>query len=441
MSEISPNPNNNNNSNPSENLSAQPNPNPPQNPDFNLPPPPASSDSEDFMTKVWTYTYPNGRSYTWSWEDRPKLVQILSAPRLSLKFNRPDSYGISGVKGSGKSALLVSIGAAYHMRGGSIIDAYAGNDNESLCWLLSPFKDNVVLVHGEGVEFKFHNEQYNTIAASDLNARELPSGKIFIISKMAFGPDAASETLYYDFLNKLSTDASHRDHWDTRRIDCWLIRESQEYIGSRLSSTISANSRAALEAFTRFFVQSLHSGWAIVFDRPRWVNVVKDVRELSNFEIIKRQGKLQQDRANRWWFKHVTPRFLRRMGPDTGLLVAESGTLAILKFRFPPWLWNTKNGFSITRKLGIEPVYDIEKIHTLLANLRQTSAPGAQRLITQDLHEEIVRRHIGTGSVVNPQGDSIVKLATEYSFNRSTVQQTWTAHVLGKCGCKQKETL
>lgn len=368
----------------------------------------------------------------WAWVDRPRVTKWLCPPRIEPWFNKPDSFGISGVRGGGKSALLVAILSSYHARGGSIIDSYQSNDNESLCWLTSPWKKNVVLLHGEGVEFKFSKDVYGTMDAKSLDARHLPSGKIFIITKMGFG----SEVLYYDFLNNLTEQATHRDSWNIKKIDVWGIREAQEFVGSKMRSSQASNAKNAQDAFVRFHTQALHGGWAIVYDRPRYTGADKDIRELTTWQLFKAQGAQDWPRQLNWYFKFLTPRLLRHMPRNMALMAGENGGLGIMNFGFPFWLWNTKQGFSITEKVGISTVYDAEKIRELVSAVMQDSAAsGHKKIMTDEMHEEVVRLHIGDGSVEDPTGMSLKDLAITKHVSLPTISKAWRTHALQECGC------
>jgi hypothetical protein len=324
-------------------------------------------------------------------------------------------------------------------RNGRVVASSNSNDNESLCWLLSPWANDVVLVHGEGVNFKFRDKTYGTILANELDGRNIPSGKIFIITKLGFG----REVLYYQFLNDLAYQASHRGSWDRDKIDVWGIREAQEFIGSKLRSTQAYNAKQAQDEFVRFHTQALHSGYAIVYDRARYVAADKDIRELTTWQLFKAQGGQELARNIRWFFKFVTPRFLRHMNHDTALLSGEHGGMGIMQFKFPYWLWNTKHGFSITDRLGISVEYDTEKIRQLEAALKQTeSGIGHRKVVTDEVHEEIVRRHIGTTPTAEwrttnkTNGMSLKDLSIVMHISLPTVTKTWRSHVLRECGCK-----
>lgn len=380
----------------------------------------------------------NKSIHKWAWTDRPRIIRWLCPPRFEPWYNKPDSFGISGIRGAGKSALLVSILAAYHARGGSIIDSYQSNDNESLCWLLSPWWKDVVLVHGDGVEFNFKGQVFGTLKASELDGRHLPTGKIILITKMGFG----NEVLYYQFLNVLAYQASHRSTWNSNRIDVWGIREAQEFIGSKLRSTQAYNAKQAQDEFVRFHTTALHSGYAVVYDRARYIAADRDIRELTTWQMFKAQGAQDWPRQLRWFFKFITPRFLRHMPHNTALLAGENGGLGIVQFKFPYWLWNTKHGFSITDLLGIEVGYDAERIRQQVAALKQTeSGKGHRRVVTDEIHEEIVKRHIGTTPTEEwrtsnkTNGMSLKDLAIVMHISLPTVTKTWRTHVLRECGC------
>jgi hypothetical protein len=375
--------------------------------------------------------------HKWGWADRPKVIRWLRRPKYEPFYNKPDSFGISGIRGSGKSALLVSIAAAYHARGGTVIDSYAANDAESCWWLVSPWSKDVILVEGEGVKWRFAGKSYATMPASQLDMKHPPENKIVIILKSGFGPlGSASEILYYNFLDDMSYQAAHRMTWNKDVADIILIRESNEFIGSKLRSNSRAyNIKAAADEFVKFHTQALHSGWGIVYDRARYIATDKDVRDLSTWQIWKATGMQSWPRELNWVFRYVKPSFLRYMPPYLGLLAGEKGNLAVIKFPLPYWLEKAKTGVSVLDELGISAEYDMSVITKRVGALRQSSAPGAPRVVTDEMHRQIISEHIGDGTIAAPHGESLVKLAIRYNLNRTTVNREWAAHTMGQCSC------
>jgi len=67
----------------------------------------------------------------------------------NLSFNKPQTFFILGIRGSGKSSLLEHIGTKYLEKGCCILDLFGSRDGEGLAWLRSPYaQDKRILFAG-----------------------------------------------------------------------------------------------------------------------------------------------------------------------------------------------------------------------------------------------------------------------------------------------------
>ena len=59
-----------------------------------------------------------------------------------IKFTRPDMTFCLGMRGSGKSTFLESVGEGFLRAGNGVLDLFGSRDGESLAWLRCPWSEN-----------------------------------------------------------------------------------------------------------------------------------------------------------------------------------------------------------------------------------------------------------------------------------------------------------
>ncbi len=57
----------------------------------------------------------------------------------TIRFNRPHTFFVKGVRGAGKSAFLEHVAACYLNEGHTLLDLFGSRDGEGLAWLRSPY--------------------------------------------------------------------------------------------------------------------------------------------------------------------------------------------------------------------------------------------------------------------------------------------------------------
>ena len=277
-------------------------------------------------------------------EDHPQMTGQTMEDNRNCATHR-----INGKQNSGKSALGETIMYTYVRHGSTAYDFYAANDNESLVALNSPYKDMVWLVHGDDVKLDCN---YNTIKISDLYPSKSPGQRIYVTNKR-FYKTASSK---FAALLKFTTRAGDRDAWN--RVDVVFIREAQKYISSQTRSNQAKNKKEAGDNFSDFQEEMVHSGFAIIMDAQRQMEVSKSVRELTKFWYLKNMGRMQLPEEIHWIYSDNTVDFdlnsLRHLEPDQFLLLTDNNSIGIGTFEMPDW--HIHRGSGLLHSLGIHPV-------------------------------------------------------------------------------------
>jgi hypothetical protein len=334
-----------------------------------------------------------------------------------LDFSTPATWRIVGIRYSGKSSLAEAIATRYYQEGGSIYDIFAANDNESLAWLDSPFKEDVALIHGAETTLDC---PYKTITIDQLDPSKAPNQKIFILCRAFFG----SETLYYHALARLSRNFAKRDAWTKTHVV--LIREAQEYITSQLRAGTIKSQKDAENEFIKFHNQLFHYGMAVIVDSQRDVAVNKNIRELTTYLCMKNIGNMEIDRKLWHLLRYIDPeRLLRALKPYQFVIWTEGGALGIGYFMLPPW--HHRRGQSILKRLGITIHVDEEKLKSMEAQVKPVAGRW-NRVVTDELHKEIVRLH-------EQEGKSFNAIAISLGLNPSTVKHHYNQHRARVCNC------
>ena len=275
--------------------------------------------------------------------DPPRFESYKRKDKRNLATHR-----IVGDRYQGKSALGEFIMAKYIGNGSTCYDFFAANDNESLAWLNpnSPYKDKVVLVHGDSINLSCN---YETIRMSELDPTNNSGDKLFITCKKFY----SSEQEHYESLFAFTDLVSQRDQWD--RIDVIFIREAQQYISSRMKTNQARTQKEAAEKFIEFHNEAFHSGMTCTIDSQREVEVSKNLRELGTFTYYKNMGAMEIPRKI-WWIAH--PRLanfdldqLRMIDESQFLLMTNKNCVGLGSFDEPPW--HIERGAGLMNKLGI----------------------------------------------------------------------------------------
>ena len=245
-----------------------------------------------------------------------------------MNYRKANCCLVQGVKESGKSALCEALATHYSEQDEKckIFDLFGSRDGEGLGWLRSPYKDSVLLVHGDSVKL---NCQWDTVKVSDLSFRHIEKHKV-IITVAGFYSTLREE---HNATSTITTLLYSRKHWT----EIWtlLLRELANLIYSRV--TIGED-QAKAKAFLIFFLREMrHSGYAVCADSIKFTSVDSDIRSLSDYMYFKAQGKEGLPNELKYLYKYFIPFSITRMPTDRFIILSKKGSIGRGYFECPPW--------------------------------------------------------------------------------------------------------
>lgn len=353
----------------------------------------------------------------------PVVITKWCAGYDPLNFKETITAHICGSRYQGKSALAECLAICYKMNGSTIYDLGQSSDNEALGWLDSPYRDDVVLIHGDEARLKVP-QGVSTRPISDVHPETEPNGKIFIMPKAFF----KTSELYYHAMIYLTEAFQRRDTWDASKggIHVIVFREFQEYVSSKLVAGRAPNSRAATDDFVKFHNQLYHFGAALICDSQRRVGVAKDVRELVTHTFYKRIGRQELPKELYHWGRRINLDGFRHIAKSQFILDTDGPALAFGYNVLPSW--HLVRGSSIINRLGIFARFDDDTANRLMRELREKTISIDRRIkIGPREHDELIQMLL--------EGSTLRDAAFTLGFSEWAAKFQKARHVKGLCGC------
>ena len=302
-----------------------------------------------------------------------KVKWIRSSERFS--FTRPSTYFVLGVRGSGKSTFLESVGMKYSEKNAVILDLFGSRDGEGLAQLRSPhMKDKkILLLKGDQVDVK---SSYTVKNVEQIRLRDFEDFD-FIIS---------ASPLYLNIGQEFYSAAKLTDKLYKRisykRLVYMICREAANLYYSRLK--VDENQIFAKSQMIYMIREARHIGLALGLDSVRFFSIDIDVRSLADYMILKAQGLQGLTRDLKWLYSYVEPYLVRRLKPEQFLLLSRKG--AIGYGTFPFHTWHKRERENILREVGIQVEYGEE--------LQEAKFKGSYSTVSDKEHVQIIRLYI-----------------------------------------------
>jgi len=300
----------------------------------------------------------------------------------SIRFNRPHTWFSLGLRGTGKSSLLEHIAEQYLDEGNVVFDLFGSRDGESLAWLRSPYakEKRILLLKGENVdvEASFPVKSVETTTLGDFENYDI------IISSSPLYINVDQEFLY---AAKLTDLLYKRLHY--KRLVYLVVREAANFYYSRLK--VSDNQIFAKSQMIYLIREARHVGLALGLDSIRWYAIDIDIRNLSDYLILKAQGVQGLARDLHWLYSYFNPSTVRNMPPQHFIIISKTGALGLGEFPYPEW--HKKERENILANVGIkaeygEPVFEGE-------------CKGTFRTVGDKEHAEMIRLYLEEGLGIN----------------------------------------
>jgi len=306
--------------------------------------------------------------------------------RDELDFNKASIWFAVGTRGSGKSSLLESIGESYLEHGHGVLDLFGSRDGEALGWLRSHWaKDkNILLLKGENVDVQC---SYNVKLADGLTLDDFDKYDIII----------SASPLYLNIDQEFADAAKIEDTLYRRlhykRLIYLCCREASNFYYSRLK--VSDNQTYAKAQMIYLIRESRHMGVSLGLDTIRSYAIDIDIRNLSDYLLLKAQGVQGLSKDLRWLYRFVNPRALRNLAQDRFIVVTKTGAIGYGTFNEVSWHKQEKE--DILKEVGLNIQYGTPTVESIMK--------GTYKTVSDREHVRIIEAYdrdgVGTAALGN----------------------------------------
>ena len=328
-----------------------------------------------------------------------------------------------GKKKSGKSngAEVVAV-KCKNAGANTIFDTCASGDGENFAWLRSPYKDNVLIVHGSGMKV---TAPCQTMHIAEFKLKECEKYWVVITNPALY----RGRRDYYTAIAYMCDEHFMKRTVFTQSI-VHLIREARKILMSRFIAGKATNIALAQEQFIEMHNESEHLAIANVIDALRPNSIVPDVRELANYTFIKTFGAMKIPRDMYNILKKVNPTWMRRMPKNRFVLYTDSDNVGVGRLDLAPW--HHKRGEPILNELGImiEPMED-RPLGEDAKELKQTMLNQPQAKSEAEIVEDNAKQHMEM-QALHDQGQTYIQIAQRLGMKWGKVKY----HLRNLCTCQ-----
>ena len=243
-----------------------------------------------------------------------------------------------------------------------------------------------LLLCGESVDVK---ASCDVKKASALGLSDFSSYDIIIsASPLYLNPDD-------EFMNAAAiTDKVYKRLSWSRLIYC-IVREAANFYYSRLK--VSDNQVLAKSQMVYLIREARHVGMALGLDSIRYYAIDIDIRNLSDYLILKSQGLYWLSRELSWLYSVFEPSIIRNMPAQNFLIVSKNGALGLGGFK--PIPWHKEERENILKACDVKVEYG-EPIET-------GAYRGSYKTVGDQEHSEIIRLYHEEGLGMQPIAEKL----------------------------------
>ena len=334
------------------------------------------------------------------------LIEQVTWVRQSerLTFTSPKVYFGLGIRGSGKSTVLETIGE-YHLDAGNcVMDLFSSRDGENLAWCRSAWAEDkkILLLHGDNVDVK---APYKTKKADDLYLHDFDTYDIVISCPLLYSrPEDEFKAV------NLIIDRLYRRPPSWSKIIYVIAREAANLFYSRLR--ISKSQLQAKSEVAYLCRELRHQGVSLAIDSQIITGVDYQVRTQADLTFLKSMGVVGINRDDPLFFLYsfFAPSYIRRMPKGEFLLVTKHGSLGVGSFEDLPW-----------HKRPRENILAKTDIHVEYGQAKETLRKSSEYGVGDKEHGQIIRLYTEEGLSMN-------KISGRISRSSKTVHKHITAH-------------
>jgi hypothetical protein len=219
----------------------------------------------------------------------------------SINYNVPEVFFCLGVRGSGKSSLLETIGEGFVEKGHALLDLFGSRDGEALAWLRSPYAEDkkILLLKGEGVDVSC---SYETRLATSLTLHDLSTYDLIISASPLF------LNISQEFQNGANTIDTLYKRLHYKRLIYCVVREAANLFYSRLR--VSENQLMAKAETAYLLRESRHLGVCMGLDSLRYSAIDIDIRSVADYLFLKSQGVAGLNKDLKWLYRFISASLL-----------------------------------------------------------------------------------------------------------------------------------
>ncbi|MEM2567382.1 MAG: hypothetical protein QXH20_02780 [Candidatus Bathyarchaeia archaeon] len=338
-----------------------------------------------------------------------------------ISFNMPNVWFCLGIRGSGKSSLLEHIAENYLAKGHAVLDLFGSRDGEGLAWLRNPMvKDKkVLLLKGDSVEVE--NCSYPVVSVSQFDNETLEDYDV-IISASPLYKNLDEE---YECAARI-TDLLYR-RISHKRLIYVVCREAANLYYSRLRVS---NSQTLAKAQMIYLIrESRHMGLALGLDSIRFYAIDIDVRNLTDYLLLKSQGMQGLTKDLRWLYSYIDPYTFQEFPKKYFIILTKKGSIGFGEFPFPEW--HKREGENLVRQFGWKITYK--------ETPQEALDRGTYKTVSDKEHAAIIYMYAKDGygmqDIASQFNRSLRTIAVHINKHNSEVMQQ------GKCeACSRAES-
>ena len=345
-----------------------------------------------------------------------KVAWIRGRERIS--FNRPHSWFILAIRGSGKSSFLEHLGELYLREGHSILDLFGSRDGESLAWLRSPYaqEKRLLLIHSDNTSVE---APCDTKPVSKVRLRDFDDYDILISSS----PLYTSPNDEFLQVNKLTDLLYKRLTW--KKLVYVLVREASNLYYSRLK--VAKNQKTAKSEMVYLIREARHMGVALGLDTLKFTSIDADIRAVIDYLILKKQGLMNLPRELNWIYRYINPTSTRQMKPSNFIMITAGGALGL--GAFPNIPWHKQEQEDILRAVNVYVEHGEE--------LQYGQSRGTFKTVSDQEHREIMEAYTANTSmaaIARHKDRSTATIHTQIKKHNQMIQKTNSCPLCKRAG-------
>lgn len=335
-----------------------------------------------------------------------------------ISFNKPRSWFVLGVRGSGKSSFLENLGELHLEEGHAVLDLFGSRDGESLAWLRSPYTEDkrLLLIHGDNADV---DAPCDTRPISKTRISDFDDYDILISSSPLYS-SPSDEFLH---VARLTDMLYKRLSW--RRLVYVIVREAANLYYSRLK--VNPNQTGAKADMVYLIREARHMGIAMGLDTLKFTSIDLDVRAVTDYMIFKSQGMMGFPDDLNWLYGFIEPHVARNIPPGNFILLSRGGSIGLGAFPEVPWHKQEKE--DILRAVGVRVEHGEE--------LHYGEDKGTYRTVGDLEHVEIMESYAenhSMSSIAKSKGRSTATIHQHINAHNEAVERSGFCAVCRRAG-------